>query len=331
MKALVTGGSGFLGTAIVRALLDRGDSVTSLARRPSAALERLGVRQEEVDLADRGPTLRALRGHDVVFHAAAKTGVWGARSEFERVNVEGTRNVLEACLAARVERLVYTSSPSVCFDGRDHHRASNDLPHATRFLCAYAATKAEAERSVLAANGMEGLATCALRPHLIVGPGDPHLVPRLVERARAGKLARVGDGTNLVSLTDVENAALAHVDAALALAPEAAHGGKAYFIAQVEPVRLWAWIDELLARLDVQPVRRQVSLGSAYLAGMACEALWRLLGRASEPPMTRFLALQLARSHSYDLGPAVRDFGYRERVTTPESMERLVAAFRRAG
>jgi nucleoside-diphosphate-sugar epimerase len=331
VKALVTGGSGFLGTAIVGALLDRGIPVTSLARRPSAALERLGVAQEEVDLSDCGATLRALRGHDVVFHAAAKTGVWGARSEFARVNVEGTRNVIEACRAARVERLVYTSSPAVCFDGRDHLRASNDLAYPERFLCAYAATKAAVERRVLAANGVEGLATCALRPHLIVGPGDPHLVPRILARARAGKLARVGDGANLVSLTDVENAALAHLDAALALAPAAAHAGKAYFIVQAEPVNLWAWIDELLARLEVPPVTRRISLRSAYLVGTACEVLWRLAGRASEPPMTRFLALQLARSHCYDLGPATRDFGYRERVSTPESMERLVRAFRRAG
>src|SRR5207237_4860169 len=138
-----------------------------------------------------------------------------------------------------VPRLVFTSSPSVCFDGRDHVNASNDLPYAKRFLAAYPETKARAEKLVLAANGARGLATVALRPHLVFGPGDPHLIPRLLDRARRGRLLAVGDRKNRISLTYVDNAAHAHVDACDRLEPGAAHAGRAYFIAQTEPVRLW--------------------------------------------------------------------------------------------
>jgi nucleoside-diphosphate-sugar epimerase len=213
----------------------------------------------------------------------------------------------------------------VCFDGRDHRMAGNDLPLATRFLCAYPATKAAAERLVRGANDAR-LATCVLRPHLIFGPGDPHLVPRLLERARAGRLAVVGRGDNEVSLTYVDNAAAAHLDAALALAPGAAHAGRAYFLAQAEPVRMWTWIGAVLAGAGLPPPRRRVPAGVAYAAGAACEVAWRVLRRAGEPPMTRFVARQLATTHTYDLGPAERDFGYRERVPLAAATARTIAA-----
>jgi nucleoside-diphosphate-sugar epimerase len=271
---------------------------------------------------------RAIRGSDVVFHVAAKAGIFGDPREFWKTNVEGTRHVLAGCLAAKVKRLVLTSSPSVCFDGKDHVKASNDLPHASKFLAEYPRTKAQAERIVLLANGSEGLATCALRPHLIVGPGDPHLFPRLVARARAGKLAIVGDGRNEVSLTGIENAVEAHLCAADRLAPDAPHAGKAYFVAQKEPVVLWSWIGDVLERLGVPRPTRRVPLAAAYAAGAVLEAWWRMRGLETEPPMTRFLALELARSHSYDLGPAERDFGYAERTTMPEVTDRIVEATR---
>lgn len=326
MRALVTGGGGFLGRAVVEALLAEGHAVTSASRGAHPELAARGVRTERVDLGDAAAVERAVRGHDVVFHVAALTGIWGAERDFERTNVEGTRHVLAACRAAGVPRLVHTSSPAVCFDGADHRRAG-ELPHARRFLCAYARTKAAAEALVLAANGAE-LATCALRPHLVFGPGDPHLLPRVVARARAGRLARVGGGSNEVSVTFVENAAHAHLDAARTLAPGAPHAGRAYFVAQEEPVRLWDWLDGLLAGLGVAPVRRRVPLPLAYGAGAGLEALWRLLRLGGEPPMTRFLALQLARDHSYDLAPARRDFGYRERVPLAAATDATLAWLR---
>ena len=328
MKVLVTGGGGFLGRALVRELLARGHAVSSVSRQSHPELERDGVRTFQADVADLARLAGAVEGHDAIVHAAARAGIWGPAADYVRANVEGTRNVLAAAQRHGVERLVHTSSPSVCFDGRDHLCAGNDLPYATRFLCDYPRTKAIAERLVLGANGHARLSTCVLRPHLLFGPGDPHLVPRLVARAQAGRLVRIGKGTNEVGLTFVENAACAHADALEALGPRARHAGRAYFLAQKEPVKLWDWIAELLVRLGIEPPRRALPLGLAYATGAACELFWKLTRRQGEPPMTRFVALQLARSHSYDLGPAERDFGYRERVGLREATERLVASLR---
>jgi nucleoside-diphosphate-sugar epimerase len=330
VRALVTGGGGFLGGTLVRRLLREGHDVASYARGDYPELAALGVRCLRGDIADAsgGPELKAaLEGVDTVFHVAAKAGVWGRREEYFSANVEGTRNVLQAAREMGIERFVYTSSPSVCFDGADHLGAGNDLPYATRFLAAYPESKAIAERLVLEADD-EGLATCALRPHLIIGPGDPHILPRLVQRARAGRLAIVGRGDNRVSCTDVENAAAAHIDAALALEPGAAHAGRAYFIGQEEPIRLWVWINDVLSRVGLPPVSRKLPEPVARFAGSTLELAWRLTGAGGEPPMTRFLALQLARSHTYDLGPAKRDFGYRERITLEEATERAIADLR---
>jgi len=328
-KVVVTGGGGFLGRHLVAALLERGASVVSYARGRYPELEAKGATCVRGDLDDRTALGRALDGATVVFHVAAKAGIWGEKREYERVNVAGTENVLAVARAAGVGRLVYTSSPSVCFDGEDHVQAGNDLPYARKFLAAYPETKARAEQRVLAANGTGGLSTCALRPHLIVGPDDPHILPRLVARARAGRLSIVGDGRNEVSLTWIGNAVRAHLDAADRLGPGAAHAGRAYFVAQREPVVLWEWIGALLDRLGVPRPRRRVPLAAAYASGAALELLWRALGKTSEPPMTRFLALELARSHSYDMAPAERDFGYRETVSMRAATERLAAsAFR---
>lgn len=329
MKVLVTGGNGFLGRALVTELKARGHQVSSASRRPSPELAALGVRTLTCDLRNSEHVERAVQGQEAVVHAAALTGLHGARADFVRTNVEGTRFVVEACRRNGVRTLVYTSSPSVVFDGRDHKRADESLPYPRRYLAAYPASKAAAEREVLAANG-PNLATVALRPHLVLGPGDPNLMPRLVARARAGSLAVVGRGTNEVSFTWVENAAAAHADALERLAPGRAAAGRAYFVAQKEPVQLWTWITELFRRAGIPPPARRVSRAVAYAAGAACEFAWTRARRAGEPPMTRFLALQLSASHSYDIGALEREFGYRERVSTAEATERLVTLLRGA-
>jgi len=323
LRALVTGGGGFLGRAIVERLLADGHGVTVLGRSDYPELLSRGVRCVRADVADRGEVMEAVRGHDVVFHAAAKPGVWGERAEFVRTNVSGTECVIAACLQNGVSRLVYTSSPSVVFDGRGHEEAANDLAYPARYECVYPETKAQAEQLALAANG-ERLASVALRPHLIYGPRDPHLVPRVLERARRRRLAVVGDGRNTVSLTYVDNAAAAHVQAALRLEPGAAFAGRAYFVNDAEPVKLWEWLGRLLARLGLPPIDRRVPLGLARAAGALLEGIWSTFSLPGEPPMTRFVASQLALSHWYSLRPAREAFGYAPPVTGDQAFEQTV-------
>ncbi len=323
MKVVVTGGGGFLGRRIVERCLERGYEVTSVSRSTYPELEELGARCVQADLADPSATSRALEGAELVFHVAAKAGVWGPRSEYERANVLATENVLRSCGEHGIGKLVFTSSPSVCFDGTDHLNAGPDLGYPARYLAHYPRTKAAAERAVLRANGQD-LATVALRPHLIFGPRDPHLVPRLIARARAGKLRVVGTGENLVSMTHVDNAAEAHLAAADVLAPGAACAGRAYFVAGREPVRLWDWINDLLEALGIPRVHRSIGARTAYRVGWICERLWSLLRLGGEPPMTRFVALQLATHHTYDMAPFERDTGYREVIGMEDATRSLL-------
>jgi 2-alkyl-3-oxoalkanoate reductase len=322
MNALVTGGGGFLGGAIVRLLRERGEAVRSFSRGTYPALDALGVEQVRGDVSDTDAVAAAARGCDIVFHVAAKAGVWGPWDEYYRANVVGTENVLSACRIHGIRRLVFTSSPSVTFAGVDQNGVNESEQYPTKFLAHYPHTKALAERAVLAANG-RGLATVALRPHLIWGPGDPHLIPRLVERARRGKLRRIGRESKLVDTTYADNAALAHVQAAGRLDEGSPVAGRAYFISQGEPESLWDFVNRVLAAAGLPPVTKSVPVGTALLAGTVLEGVYRLLRQRREPPMTRFVARQLSTSHWFDLTAARRDFGYEPRVSTAEGLDRL--------
>ena len=325
MKVLVTGGGGFLGGAVVRRLRGRGWSVRSFTRTAYPWLDELGVEQVLGDLADPDAVARAVAGTDVVVHIAAKAGVWGRPADFHATNVAGTANVLDACRAAGVRRLVYTSTPSVVHGGDDLEGADESVPYPTHYDAPYPATKAEAERAVLAANGPD-LATVALRPHLIWGPGDPHLIPRVLARARAGKLRRIGTRPVKVDVTYVDNAADAHVLAAEKLDVGAPPAGKAYFISNGEPVELWEFLNRILAAAGLPPVTRSVSAWKARLAGRVLETAYRWLRLPGEPPMTRFLASQLSTSHWYDISAARRDLGYEPAVSVEEGLRRLAAS-----
>jgi len=318
---LVLGGGGFLGQALVRQLRERGDRVTVMARQRHAAVEALGARSLQGDLRDLEAVEAACQGRDVVFHVASKAGIWGAEADYQAINVEGTRNVLAACRRARVPRMVYTSTPSVIYPTGSIEGVDESIPYPARFECAYARTKAAAEKLVLQAHGQEGLATVALRPHLIYGPGDPHLIPRVLQRAREGKLFRVGPGTNRVDLTYVDNAAQAHV---LAADRAETAGGRAYFLSDGAPVVLWTWLAELLEQVGIPPVRRSLPYGLTRALGAIMEGLYALLGLPGEPKMTRFLASQLATSHWFDISAARRDLGYEPRVSGVEGTRRLV-------
>ncbi len=324
MKALVTGGGGFLGGAIVRLLRERGDTVRSFARGSYPELARLGVEQAQGDLADRNAVVRAAADCEVIFHVAAKAGVWGSYTDYYQANVTGTENVLAACRANGIGRLVHTSSPSVVFDGRDVEGGDESLPYPAHFEAHYPRTKAQAERIVLAANDAN-LATVALRPHLIWGPGDNHLVPRIVARGKAGKLRRIGDRPCLVDTVYVDNSAQAHLLAADRLAPGSPVAGKAYFISNGEPLPLWEMVNRILAAAGVPPVIRTVSPGVARAAGVIFEGLWTIFRLSGEPPMTRFLANELATAHWFDISAACRDLGYQPTISIDEGLQRLAA------
>lgn len=326
MKALVTGGGGFLGGAIIRLLRSRGDTVRSLARGEYPELRDLGVESVRGDVADAGVVRRAAQGCDVVFHVAAKAGVWGAYEDYFRANVEGTRNVLEACRAQAVRRFIYTSSPSVVFDGKDMEGVDESVPYARRFESPYPATKAEAERLVLAANGPD-LATVALRPHLIWGPGDNHLIPRIIARARSGRLRKIGRKDHLVDTMYIDNAADAQLLAADRLEVGSAIAGKAYFLSQGEPVPLWDLVNRILRAAGVAPVTRTIPTAAAVLAGTLLEGIYHGLRLKGEPPMTRFLAHQLSTAHWFNIDAARRDLGFRPTVSIDEGLRRLERAF----
>ena len=331
MKALVTGGGGFLGSRMVHMLRERGDDVVFVARGHYPPVEATGARGLQIDLRDRDKVRDAVTGCDVVFHVAAKAGYWGPLEEYRGINVDGTRNVIDACEEVGVGRLVYTSTPSVIGYTHDVANGGPELPYAEQHLSPYPATKAEAEKMVLAANSPQ-LATTALRPHLIFGPGDLQLLPRVLQRARQGRLRIVGNGENRVDFTYVDNAALAHLDAAAALVGhQAPNAGRAYFISNGEPVSLWGWVNELLVACDIPPVTSKISPGVANTVGWLMEKAWSTLPLGGEPPMTRFLAGGFLYDHWYDLGPATRDFGYTPRVSMAEGTAATVADLRARG
>jgi nucleoside-diphosphate-sugar epimerase len=322
MKALVTGGGGFLGGAIVRVLLDRGVKVVSFSRRYYPGLEEIGVKQRQGDLADQDQVASAVEGCDTVFHVAGKPGVWGLYEEYYRTNVAGTENVISACQRHEVRRLIYTSSPSVIFDGKDMEGVDESVPYPDHYETHYPKTKAMAERMVLKANGPQ-LATVVLRPHLIWGPGDNHLVPRIIDSGKKGRLRQIGHGANLVDSVYIDNAAEAHVLAAERLAVGSTVAGKVYFVSQGEPLPVWELINRILAAGGLPPVTRRVPSRAARAAGWILESIYKGFRLKGEPPMTRFVARELSTAHWFDIDAARRDLGYTPQISIDEGMQRL--------
>ena len=322
MKALVTGGGGFLGKAIVRLLLQKGYQVRSFSRSHYPILEQLKVEQIVGDLADPGSVAAAVSDCDIVFHVAAKAGVWGTLDEYYRPNVLGTQNIIQACLTNRVKRLVYTSSPSVVFDGTDMEGVDESVPYPDHYHSWYPQTKAMAEQLVLEANSNK-LATVALRPHLIWGPEDNHLVPRILERGRAGALRKIGQKLCLVDSVYIDNAAKAHIQVADKLDIDSHVSGKAYFIANDEPLPLWEVVNRILAADNISPVSRSIPSNLAYALGWLLEKIYSVFKLSGEPRMTRFVAQELSTAHWFDLSAAKKDFGYQPEVSVEEGLRRL--------
>ncbi|MEN8142069.1 MAG: NAD-dependent epimerase/dehydratase family protein [Thermodesulfobacteriota bacterium] len=323
-RAMVTGGGGFVGKALTKSLLDQGVEVVVVGRNNYPDLDKPGITLCRGDIRNGAFVEEASRGCDTVFHVAAKAGIWGERDDYFSINVTGTENVIKACRKNAVNNLVYTSTPSVVFNSGDLCGAGESTPYANKFLCHYAETKVLAEKAILQANSPV-LKTTALRPHLIWGPGDTNLIPRLVERGKNGLLKQVGTGENMVDIAYIDNVVSAHVKAAANLETKGSAAGRAYFISQGEPVSLWQWINDFFVLAGIPPVKKTISFRNAKLAGALMETVYNIFNLSREPLMTRFLAEQLAHSHWFSIEAATRDFGYRPLVSTEEGMKRTAA------
>jgi nucleoside-diphosphate-sugar epimerase len=322
MRILVTGGGGALGLAVCRKLKAKGHDVRSVSRGEYPVLADLGVETQRGDLSDRAAADAAVSGCDAVMHVAGRTGSFGPDSLYKPANLDSTMNLLAACGEAGITRFVYTSTPSVVHGGGDVAGADESEPYPEHYETAYQRTKAAAERAVLEQNG-QGMSTVALRPHLVWGAGDSNLTQRVVERARAGRLKFVGDGSNKVDGCYLDNAADAHVLAVEAIAPGAACAGKAYFVTNDEPMATKDLVNGIVTAAGLPPVTSTVSPGLARVVGGVLETAWSLFGRTDEPPMTRFVATQLSTEHWYDISAIKRDLGYAPAVSSAEGFERL--------
>jgi nucleoside-diphosphate-sugar epimerase len=306
----VTGYGGFLGRAICRDLLQHGYLVKGLARNRYPEIEKLGVVAVQGSAANLADCERAASGVDAVIHTAALAGVWGKRHDFEQANVVATENLLHVCRHQSIGAFVFTSSPSVTFDGTAQSNVDESVPYPSSWLCDYPRTKAIAEQKVLAENDSK-IATCALRPHLIWGVGDPHLIPRVIARCRSGRLRCVGNGKNLIDTVHVDYAAAAHrLALERMLNRDSNAAGRPYFITDGQPVECWAWVTAILKTAKLLPPSKSISFPNAYRIGYALELLYRTFNIAAEPPMTRFVAAQLGVDHYFNISAAKQFLGY---------------------
>ncbi len=327
MKVLVTGGGGFLGSAICRQLLARGDEIIAYQRSASEELKKLGIQIVRGSITDAELLNSALKGVDAVIHTAAKAGIWGPYDDYFRPNVTGTENVINACLNNGIHKLVFTSSPSVTHADGDIEGGDESLPYAEHYNSPYPATKALAEQMIMAANCPE-LHTVSLRPHLIWGPGDNHLLPKLLERAKSGKLKLPGPD-KLIDTIYIDNAAKVHLLALdrLQIDPETV-GGKTYFVSNDEPLPQSQIIGGLLKAAGLEVDIQSISPRIAIAAGTLLETGWKLFGLKSEPPITRWSAEHLSTAHWYDISAAKHDLGYTVGISIAKGLEILAVSMK---
>ena len=290
-RVYITGAGGFLGGHIVRALKVQSDfEIVNISRNHHESLDELGVNTITCNISNL-EQVQSINFHedDIIFHVAAIAGVWGRKEDFYNVNFLGTKNLVDHAKKSGVKFFIYTSTPSVVFGDEDIIGGNESLDYPEKYYTDYARTKSLAEKYVKE-NSDEDFRTISLRPHLIWGPGDPHLIPRVLEKARLGKLKMVGDGENLVDIIYVKNAALAHVQAYQALKENKDLSGNSYFIGQEKPVNLWDFINQILAYKNLRPISGHVSFAAAYILGSIFEFIFKLLGiYKPEPPLTRFM------------------------------------------
>lgn len=324
MRVLVTGAGGFLGLHLCRELINQGHQVRSLSRSYYPELEQMGVEIVQGDIQNKEDCQTAVASIQVIFHTASKVAMWGKWEDFYQTNVVGTQNIVEAALESGVEGFIYTSTPSVVFGDQDLINAKQQTPYPQKYKSRYAKSKAMAEKFVLSLD-QKKMKTTALRPHLIFGPGDKNIIPRLVAKARSQKLKMVGDGKNLVDVIHVKNAVHAHLMALekIQLTPSPI-AGRAYFLGQEKPVVLWDFINQILQHYQIKKVEKKISFKAAYTIGALMEFIlssFRIFHL--DPPMTRFVAMQLAKSHYFDHQHAFEQLGYQPKITLDRVLDDL--------
>lgn len=322
MKALITGGGGFLGSAITRMLIQSNIEVRNFSRHMYPWLAEIGVEQVQGDLIDGEAVERAVAGVDIVYHVAAKVGAWGAYSEFYATNVLGTKNIVSACRKLGIEHLVYTSSPSVVFQGKDLENADESVPYAKRFKAHYPRTKAIAEKIVLNSN-TNGLRTIALRPHLIWGPNDKHLVSRILHRATSGGMRKIEGIPKKIDITYVDDAAQAHLLAGQEIRKNDQIGGNTYFISSGDPRNLSEIIDKLVEAAGAPPVTKKINPRNLSICAAALELLYNITRRKNEPPITRWIASELTTSHWFNISKAKRDLNYEPKISLEVGLKKM--------
>ncbi len=326
IKVLITGAGGFLGKYIARDLfLEGGFEIHSLSRKYYPELEEYQVIQNQGTITNKSDVTKALSGMDAVIHTASMVGMWGRYKDFYETNVTGTNNIIEACLLHKIKYCVYTSTPSVAFGQESLSGVDESIGYPKKYLSDYAKTKSIAEKNILKANS-NNFSTVSLRPHLIFGPGDQNLIPRLIKAAKKKHLKIVGDGHNLVDVTYVENASLAHVQALKLLLRQGADSkiaGKAYFLGQ-GPIKLWDFTNEILKRVGLEPINKSISFKSAYAVGYFLEKIYFFLKPFKvEPKMTRFIAMQLAMNHYYNHHNLEKDLDFTPRYSIHDGLDKL--------
>lgn len=320
IRVLITGGGGFVGRALSCRLVALGYLVSSFSRNSYSELEQLGVKQFQGDLANKYQVQKALENQDIVFHVAARAGFWGSDQEFYKTNVQGTRNIVNGCKKLGIKKLIYTSSASVVFQGQSIENGSADLPYPRKGQNAYARTKAQGEKLVLQGNS-DTLMTLALRPHIIWGPGDQHLVPRLLKNAKSGKLRIIGSGKNKVDTVYIDNLIDAHVLALEALDHQPACRGKAYFITNNEPVHLWELINRILEIHQMPVLKKKISYPIALTLARLSSSFYRIFLPKKEPLLQPYLVHELALSHWFDGSESHRDLGYSPRINMDQALQ----------
>lgn len=325
MNILVTGGGGFIGSSLVKALIKRNYRVSSLSRNTYSSLEKLGVDQFQGAIHDREVLLRACEGKDAVFHIAAKVGLWGSYEEFYSANVQGTKQLVDASLSCGLRYLVFTSSASVVFDGKHIVNGDESLPYPCKKVSNYTDTKRLAEEIILSANGAD-LKTISLRPHLVWGPGDRHLIPGILEKARTGRLRQIGDNSNYVDTTYIDNYTDAQLCALDALTGRKNVDGRAYFITNGEAVKVWDFVNAICKVYGLPPIHKKMNREIAYALAWALESVNKVFLPGKEPLLTRFIIDELCNSHWFDISRAKEQLGYAPAVSMQAGMALLARA-----